>query len=100
MSLDPVALTAILAMAAVTYATRIAGIFLAGRLALRGRAASAFEAIPPSVLVAVIAPTVLATGKAETTAAFVTALAATRLPLLGTVVVGVLSVVILRAWLG
>jgi uncharacterized membrane protein len=91
---------AIAAMAAVTYATRIVGTFIAGRLALSGRAAAAFDAIPPPVLIAVIAPTLLATGRAETLAALVTALAATRLPLLGTVAVGVISIVLLRGWIG
>jgi uncharacterized membrane protein len=48
------------------------------------------------VLVAVIAPTALTTGWAEAFAAAITALAAFRLPLLGTVFVGVASVVLLR----
>jgi uncharacterized membrane protein len=95
-SVDPTTLAAILAMAVVTYLTRIAGLFVADRLVLTGRAKAAFDAIPPAVLVAVIAPTALATGWAETAAAAVTALAATRLPLLGTIVVGVVSVVLLR----
>jgi uncharacterized membrane protein len=56
MSLDQATLVAILAMAGITYLTRIAGIFVAGRLALRGRAKAAFDAIPPAVLFAVIAP--------------------------------------------
>jgi uncharacterized membrane protein len=96
-TLDPITFAAILAMAAVTYATRIAGLFVADRLALGGRAKAAFEAIPPAVLVAVIAPTALATGWPETLAAAVTMLAAPRLPLLGTVAVGVAAVVALRA---
>ena len=96
MTLDPVTLAAILAMAGVTYLTRVAGLFVADRLTLTGRAKAAFDAIPPAVLVAVIAPTALATGLAETLAAAVTALAATRLPLLGTVAVGVATVVALR----
>ncbi|WP_119462232.1 AzlD domain-containing protein [Rhodospirillaceae bacterium SYSU D60014] len=96
MTVDPTTLAAILAMAVVTYLTRIAGIFVAGRLALEGRAKAAFEAIPPAVLVAVIAPTALATGWPETLAALVTAVAATRLPLLATVAVGVVAVVALR----
>ena len=100
MSVDPVTLAAILAMAAVTYLTRIVGIGLAGRLALEGRAKAAFDAIPAAVLVAVIAPSALATGPAETLAALITAAVATRLPLLGTVVVGVASVVALRAMIG
>jgi uncharacterized membrane protein len=96
MSLDFPTVTAILAMAALTYATRIAGIFLAGRLRLSGRAKAAFDAIPPAVLVAVIAPVALATGVAETGAAVVTGLAATRLPLLGTIATGIAAVVVLR----
>jgi uncharacterized membrane protein len=84
-------------MAVVTYATRIAGFFVAGRLALRGRAKAAFDAIPPAVLVAVIAPTALTTGWPETAAALVTILAAMRLPLLATVAVGVVTIVALRA---
>jgi uncharacterized membrane protein len=48
------------------------------------------------VLVAVIAPTALTTGWAETVAAAITMVAATRLPLLATVAVGVVSVVLLR----
>jgi uncharacterized membrane protein len=97
MSVDPITLAAILAMAAVTYLTRIAGLFVADRLVLTGRAKGAFDAIPPAVLVAVIAPTALTTGWAETIAAGITMLVAPRLPLLGTVAVGVVSVVVLRA---
>lgn len=96
MTIDPVTFAAIVAMALVTYATRIAGLLLAGRLRLEGRAKAAFDAIPPAVLVAVIAPVALGTGVAETAAALVTALAATRLPLLGTIVTGVIAVVVLR----
>jgi uncharacterized membrane protein len=96
MTIDPTTLAAILAMALVTYATRIAGLFVADRLVLSGRAKAAFDAIPPAVLMAVIAPTALATGWPETIAAALTALAATRLPLLGTIAVGVVSVVVLR----
>jgi uncharacterized membrane protein len=95
-TLDPTTLAAILAMAAVTYLTRIAGLFVADRLVLTGRAKAAFDAIPPAVLVAVIAPTALTTGWAETVAAAITMVAATRLPLLATVAVGVVSVVLLR----
>jgi uncharacterized membrane protein len=49
---------------------------------------------------AVIAPTVLATGPAETLAAIVTLIAALRLPLLGVVIVGVVSAALFRALLG
>ena len=96
MNLDTTTLIAILAMAAVTYFTRIAGLFVADRLVLTGRAKAAFDAIPPAVLVAVIAPTALTTGWAEAIAAAITAVVAFRLPLLGTVAVGVVAVVVLR----
>lgn len=96
MTLDTTTLIAILTMALVTYATRAAGLFVADRLALTGRAKAAFDAIPPAVLIAVIAPTALTTGWPEAVAAGVTALAATRLPLLGTVIVGVVTIVLLR----
>lgn len=97
MSLDNTTLLAILAMAVVTYFTRIAGLLVADRLALTGRAKAAFDAIPPAVLVAVIAPTALTTGWAEAAAAAITVVAAFRLPLLATVAVGVVSVVLLRS---
>lgn len=99
MSLDSQTLLAIFGMAVVTYLTRIAGLALAGRLSLSERAQAAFDAIPPAVLVAVIAPSALATGWAETGAALIAAIAATRLPLLAVVLVGVVSVVGLRALL-
>lgn len=97
MSIDGPTLAAIVAMAAITYATRIAGLLFADRLVLAGRTKAAFDAIPPAVLTAVIAPAALATGWPETLATLVAALAATRLPLLGTVAVGVATVVVLRA---
>jgi uncharacterized membrane protein len=97
MSVDPAALAAIVAMALITYATRVAGLLVADRLVLSGRTKAAFDAIPPAVLVAVIAPTALATGWPETIAAAITVLVATRLPLLGTIAVGVAAVVVLRA---
>ena len=53
MTLDTTTLLAIIAMAIVTYVTRIAGLFVADRLVLTGRAKAAFDAIPPAVLVAV-----------------------------------------------
>lgn len=96
MSLDTTTLLAIIGMAMVTYITRIAGLFVADRLVLTGRAKAAFDAIPPAVLVSVIAPTALTTGWAEAIAAAITAVVAFRLPLLATIAVGVASVVLLR----
>lgn len=100
MSLDPVTLAAILGMALATYGCRLAGLLLGGRLALSGRAQAAMDAIPPAVLTAVIAPTLLATGWPETVAGALTIVAATRLPLLAVIGIGVVSVVVLRALAG
>ncbi|MGR6466141.1 AzlD domain-containing protein [Rhizobium sp. PAMB 3182] len=96
MTLDPATLLAILAMAAATIATRIAGLVLYRFVTLGPRQTQAMQAIPPAVLMAVIAPTALATGPAETIAAAVTALAATRLPLLAAAGLGVVTVAALR----
>jgi len=96
MRLDPTTILAILGMAVATYATRIAGLYFAGSLRLGGRAKAAFDAIPPAVLIAVIAPSALATGWRETLAAAIAALAATRLPVLAVVAAGVAAIVALR----
>ncbi|WVT74343.1 AzlD domain-containing protein [Sinorhizobium chiapasense] len=100
MTIDLDALLAIVAMAAATIATRIAGLVLIRYVTIGENQKRALEAIPPAVLMAVIAPTALVTGPAETIAAAATAVAATRLPLLASVAVGVISVALLRQVLG
>lgn len=96
MTLDLDTLLAIFAMAAATILTRISGIVLVRYLVIGEETREALDAIPPAVLMAVIAPTALATGWAETIACAVTALAALRLPLLVSVALGVGTVVGLR----
>ena len=94
-------LVVILGMAVATYATRISGLLLMRGVVVKGRMKAALDAMPPSVLMAVITPTVLMTGKAETIAAIITAIAAMfRLPLLATIVIGVASVWGLKFVLG
>jgi len=100
MSLDANILLVIIGMALATYLTRIAGLWLLQLANVGGRARSAMDALPPAVLMAVIAPTVLATGLAETLAAAITVIAAFRLPLLVAVATGVASVVALRVLIG
>ena len=100
MTIDPINLAAILAMGIVTYLTRIAGFLIADRLPKSGPVRVALDALPPAVLMAVIAPTVLATGPAETIAALITAGAAfLRLPMMAVVAIGVAAVIGLRALL-
>lgn len=96
MTLTLSTLIAILAMAAATIFTRVSGLFLIQRVKLSNRARRALEAIPPAVLMAVVAPTALMTGMAETIACAVTAFAALRLPLLVATISGVACVALLR----
>ncbi|MDW3206840.1 MAG: AzlD domain-containing protein [Alphaproteobacteria bacterium] len=96
MSFDPIHLTAILGMAAVTLAMRFGGYLLVRYVTVTGRAAAAMEAMPVAVLTALVVPTALATGPAETIAAAVTLFAAWRLPIIVAVIIGTAAVVVLR----
>ena len=96
MTIDAVTLAAIVVMALVTYATRVLGVVLIRRVAIRGRVEAALEAVPGSVLLAIIAPTVFATGVPETVAALATVIVAARAPAVAAIVAGVGTVVILR----
>jgi len=93
---DSHTLLAIAAMALVTYATR-----LAGYVALRDRTpsprlAAVLQAVPGCVLLAVIAPA-FATGQlADLLALGITLLAASRAPMLPTVLIGVAAAGLLR----
>lgn len=100
MTVDPNTFLSIVAMAIATIATRIGGLVLIRFVAIGEAQRRALEAIPPAVLMAVIAPTALVTGPAETIATVVTALVAMRLPLLAAVAAGVVTVAILRMVLG
>ena len=98
MTVDLNTLLAILAMAAATVLTRLSGLALVRYVSLEGVSRTAIESIPPAVLMAVVAPTALATGFAETIACAVTAFAALRLPMLVSVALGVVCVAVLRAF--
>ena len=100
MTLDPHTLLAILAMAVATVLTRIGGLVLIRFVTIGPKQKRALEAIPPAVLMAVIAPTALVTGPAETLATVATALVATRLPLLAAVAAGVIAVAVARVFVG
>jgi len=80
MTVDPRALLAILGMAVVTYATRIGGLWLLRRLGgtPSGRVAAWLRAIPGAVIVAIVAPNILAAGPAGAVAALATAVVAVR----------------------
>ena len=98
MTLDPWTFLAILGMALATYATRVGGFLLMRFITVKGRMRAALDALPAAILTAVIAPTVLTTGFAEAGAGAVAIIAAVlRLPLIAVVIIGVISVVGLRA---
>lgn len=98
---DTATLLAILGMAIATYATRVSGFYLLNGLNVTGRLKAGLDALPPAILMAVIAPTILATGPAETIAAAITAIAAyLKVPLALTIIIGVVSVVLLRMVIG
>ncbi len=90
-------LAAIVAMTVATLATRFGGLVLVRFVKPKGRMKRMLEAIPPAVLTAVIVPTALSTGIAETIACIATVLAALRLSLLPSVLIGVTCVAVLRA---
>lgn len=101
MTVNVMTLLAIIGMALATYATRVGGLFLIRYIDANGRMKAALDAMPPAILMAVIAPTILTTGPAETSAAIITAIAAfLRLPLVVTLIIGVASVVLLRYAIG
>jgi uncharacterized membrane protein len=90
-------LVAIIAMALATFATRYSGLLLLKGVKIEGRLRTALDAVPPAILTAIIAPTMLTAGIAESIASIITIGAAMlRLPLLAVIAVGVASVVVLR----
>ncbi|MBX2806850.1 MAG: AzlD family protein [Hyphomicrobiales bacterium] len=90
-------LLTILGMGVVTYITRIGGDLLMRNRTLGPRMTAALNAVPPAVLTAVIAPSVLSAGLAEAIAGAVTLIVAFRLPLLVTIITGVATIALIRA---
>ncbi len=97
MTVDWTILAAIVCMGFATYGTRLAGYWLLQGRSIEGRAKAALDAVPPAILVAVIAPTVFLQGPAEMLAGAVTLVAALlRLPLLVVIAMGAASVAVFR----
>jgi len=101
----PVVLVVVLAMAVVTYATRIGGVW-AGRGPLRRALASEraqrwLGHLPGGVLVSIVAPMIAHGGVADATAAaFALIVAARTRNAAATIVVGTLAAALLRRTLG
>jgi uncharacterized membrane protein len=107
MNVDPLILLTILGMGIVTYLTRVSGFLLLSGRRFGPRMSAAFDALPPAVLTAVIVPSIFlepsgyglrALLSPEILAAAIAVAAAYRLPFLAVIVIGTLSVVVLR-WL-
>ncbi|MEO9169390.1 MAG: AzlD domain-containing protein [Aestuariivirga sp.] len=91
---------AVLGMAVVTYAARISGLLLLSGVEVKGRWKAALDSVPVSVMMAVITPSILMTGRAESLSAVIVAIAAYfRAPLVLNILLGMGSVVLLRHWL-
>ena len=87
----------LLGMAAATYITRAAGLFLISRVSPTPRVEAFLRHVPASILVAIVVPNLVQGGPAERAAAGITALVAilTR-NLIAALFAGVLAVVALR----
>jgi len=83
-------------MALMTAFTRYAGYLVLARANLSERALDALNAVPASILTAIIAPTVLTTGIAESLAALVTIVVAWRFPALAAIIAGVVVILLFR----
>jgi uncharacterized membrane protein len=99
-SVDPHTLLLIALMGLATYLTRILGYWLLRGRVVEGRMKAALDAVPPAILMAVIAPKVFLAGPAEMLAGVLTLGAALlRLPLLLVIAIGMASVMVLRSFL-
>lgn len=98
--IDPINLLAIVLMASVTYLTRIGGYVMLRNRTLSPRATAVMEAAPGCVLISVIAPDFVSDSPADLLALAITVLAATRLSMLPTVIVGIASAGVLRHLIG
>jgi len=94
------ALVAFLAMAAVSYAIRLAGFQMGGALGRQPRLKRALDQLPAAILIALVVPQLAHAGPAEWGAALLVLGAACYFDqLLAPLLIGVLSVVALRSML-
>lgn len=100
MLINSTTLIAILGMAVVTYATRIAGLWLMNRVTLSHRMTTWLSYIPGAVIISIVAPDVFDGGLTEALAALATVLVAVRTNnLLLAMLTGIITVGILRTFL-
>lgn len=98
---SPEAVLAILGMALVTIAIKASGLLLADRLPREGFAAAWLRHIPGAVLAALVAPALVTGSVAEVVAALATgAIFVFSRNLFAAMAGGVLTVYLMRLWLG
>jgi uncharacterized membrane protein len=91
----------VLACAAATYVTRFGGHMILSRFGrIHHRVSAALDAVPVAVMAALVAPSLAIHGPPATLAIVIAGLAALRAPLIASVVVGMVTIVVLRAMLG
>lgn len=90
----------IVLMAAATYLTRILGYLALRNRQLSARTLAVMDQVPGCVLISVIAPAFVSDQPARLLALAITVLAATRLSLLPTVIIGVAASGLLQHWMG
>lgn len=98
--IDMATLLTIVLMASVTYLTRTGGYVVLRNRTLGARATAVMEAAPGCVLISVIAPAFVSKSPADILALAVTLVAAMRLSMLPTVLIGVASAGLLRHFIG
>lgn len=98
--IDTLTLLTIVLMASTTYLTRVLGYLALRNRTLSPRMLAVLESVPGCVLISVIAPRFVADEPANLLALAITLLAATRLPLLPTVLIGIAATGALRHLLG
>lgn len=94
--IDAATLLTIVLMAASTYLTRVLGYLVLRNRTLSPRAQAVLENVPGCVLISVIAPAFVSDRPADVAALALTVLASTRLGILPTVLVGIVSAGLLR----
>ncbi|RUX23892.1 AzlD family protein [Mesorhizobium sp. M7A.F.Ca.US.011.01.1.1] len=98
--IDATTFFTIVLMAGVTYLTRIGGYIVLRNHMLGARATAVMEAAPGCVLISVIAPAFVSKSPADILALAVTLVAATRLSMLPTVLIGISAAGLLRHLIG
>ncbi|WP_246983575.1 AzlD family protein [Halorientalis marina] len=100
LALDPVVVGVVAAMAAVTYATKAAGLWLLGGVDLPERARAGLEATPGAIVVALLGPELAGAGPPEWGAGAVAVVVAWRTDSLAlALATGILAVLALRGLL-